>query len=151
MKKTTVWAIGNPLLQDDAVGLETAALLQKLSLPGLTIHSCELAPANYLGTLDRENPEMFLLLDASDMKLAPGEIRKFRLDRIVDASFTSHDLPLDQLLNKVLKAKAETWVIAVQPLTTDLGIGLSDVVRTAAGRLAQIIEQDKLDEIAELE
>ena len=69
---TTVWGLGNPLLKDDGAGLEVIRLLQEASPKGFSLRSCELAPGNYLGTLAREQPQTFILVDASDMGLPPG-------------------------------------------------------------------------------
>ena len=100
--RTTVWGIGNPLLKDDGAGLEVIRLLKEMELDGFSLRSCELAPGNYLATLAHEAPEAFFLIDASDMGLPPGSVRRFPLSRIDSPTFTSHDLPLDELLEKTL-------------------------------------------------
>ena len=72
---TTVWGLGNPLLRDDAAGLEVVRLLGEKKLPNFSLRRCDLAPANYLATLEGERPRRFLLIDASDMGLPPGPRR----------------------------------------------------------------------------
>ena len=151
MTHTTVWGIGNPLLKDDAAGLETIRLLSEMKLEGFSLRSCELAPANYLGTLKRERPQKFYLVDASDMGLPPGSLRRFPLERIADPSFTSHDLPLNQLLETVLESETQAAVIAIQPATTDFGVGLSRPVSLAASKAASLISEGRAGEIQELE
>ena len=111
---TTVWGLGNPLLRDDAAGLEVVRLLGEKKLPNFSLRRCELAPANYLATLEGERPRRFLLIDASDMGLPPGSLRRFSLTRVDDPSFTSHDLPLPQLLAGTLPPDCEAWVVAIQ-------------------------------------
>ena len=120
---TTVWGLGNPLLRDDAAGLEVVRLLGEKKLPNFSLRRCELAPANYLATLEGERPRRFLLIDASDMGLPPGSLRRFPLTRVDDPSFTSHDLPLPQLLAGTLPPDCEAWVVAIQPQSVDFASG----------------------------
>lgn len=148
---TTVWGIGNPLLRDDAAGLEVVRLLGERKLSGFSLRRCELAPGNYLATLARERPRRFLLIDASDMGLPPGTLRRFPLARVDDPSFTSHDLPLPQLLAGTLPSDCETWVVAIQPQSVDFGIGLTPAAVQAAQECADLIAAGRLDGIAALE
>ena len=148
---TTVWGIGNPLLKDDGAGPEVVRLLDEMGLDWLSARSCELAPGNYLATLKREAPRRFILVDASDMRLPPGSARRGPLSRIDSPTFTSHDLPLDVLLENALPAGCESFVIAIQPESTDFNIGLSAAVETAVNEVARLIAAGRTDEIAPLE
>ena len=148
---TTVWGLGNPLLRDDAAGLEVVRLLGEKKLPNFSLRRCELAPANYLATLEGERPRRFLLIDASDMGLPPGSLRRFPLTRVDDPSFTSHDLPLPQLLAGTLPPDCEAWGVAIQPQSVDFGIGLTPAAARAAQACAAWIAEGRLDEIAALE
>ena len=148
---TTVWGIGNPLLKDDGAGLEVVRLLGEMDLHGFSLRSCELAPGNYLATLAREAPQKFFLIDASDMGLPPGSVRRFPLSRIDSPTFTSHDLPLDQLLESALPSGCRACVIAIQPESTDFCVGLSEAAHTAAREVARLIAEGRTDGIAPLE
>lgn len=149
--RTTVWGIGNPLLKDDGAGLEVIRLLKEMELDGFSLRSCELAPGNYLATLAQEAPETFFLIDASDMGLPPGSVRRFPLSRIDSPTFTSHDLPLDELLEKALPSGCRSCAIAIQPESTDFFIGLSESVSTAAREVARLIAEGRADELTPLE
>lgn len=149
--RTTVWGIGNPVLGDDGVGPEVIRLLQEKKPAGFSLRNCELAPGNYLATLVREQPELFILVDASDMGLPPGSVRRFPLDRIDSPTFTSHDLPLPLLLERTLPPGCAALVIAVQPESTDFAIGLSRPAARAAREVAETIAHGRTDEILPLE
>ena len=149
--RTTVWGIGNPLLKDDGAGLEVIRLLKEMELDGFSLRSCELAPGNYLATLAQEAPETFFLIDASDMGLPPGSVRRFPLSRIDSPTFTSHVLPLNELLEKTLPSGCRSCAIAIQPESTDFFIGLSESVSTAAREVARLIAEGRADEITPLE
>lgn len=151
MVHTTIWGIGNPLLKDDAAGLEIIKLLEEAQLEGFSLRSCELAPANYLATLKKEQPQRFYLIDAADMGLPAGSLRRFPLKRIADASFTSHDMPLDQILRAAAGMPQNAWVIAVQPEDTSFGVGLTPKVADAAQRAASLLAAQRAEEIQELE
>ncbi len=148
---TTVWGIGNPLLGDDGAGLEVIRLLQKERPAGFSLRSCELAPGNYLATLARERPARFILVDASDMGLAPGSLRRFPLSRIDSPAFTSHDLPLDKLLEAALPSGCDALVIAIQPQSAGFFIGLSEPAARAVAECARLIADGRADEIPALE
>ncbi len=148
---TTVWGIGNPLLGDDGAGLEVIRLLLEERPEGFSLRSCELAPGNYLATLARERPERFILVDASDMGLPPGSLRRFPLSRVDSPAFTSHDLPIDRLLEESLPRGCDACVIAIQPESADFFIGLSAAASRAAAEAARLISSGRTDEIAELE
>ena len=148
---TTVWGIGNPLLKDDGAGLEVVRLLEQMGLKGFSLRSCELAPGNYLATLKREAPRRFILVDASDMGLPPGSVRRFPLSRVDSPTFTSHDLPLDQLLERALPSGCYSCVIAIQPESTDFYVGLSEAVQKTASEVARLIAEGRTDRIVSLE
>ena len=149
--RTTVWGIGSPLLEDDGAGLEVVRLLSEMKLEGFSLRSCELVPGNYLATLEREKPQKFFLIDASDMGLPPGSVRRFPLSRIDSPTFTSHDLPLDQLLERALPSGCCAGVIAIQPESTDFYVGLSETVQKAASEVARLIAEGRTDRITPLE
>ena len=151
MVHTTVWGIGNPLLKDDAAGLEIIRQLLLMEPRGFSLRSCELAPANYLATLKRERPLRFYLADAADMGLTPGNLRRFPLERIADPSLTSHDLPLNLLLETVLESGTRSWVVAVQPEDTGFGTELSPCVAAAVQKAARLIAEGRAEDIPELE
>lgn len=148
---TTVWGIGNPLLCDDAAGLEVIRLLEELAPEGFFLRSCELAPGNFLSTLRRESPKRFFLVDASDMGLPPGSVRRLPLDRIDDPSFTSHDFPINRLLEDALPQDCVACVIAIQPTSTDFHMGLTPAVAEAAQTCATLLAEGRSAEIPELE
>jgi len=148
---TTVWGLGNPILQDDGAGPEVIRLLEEKELNGFSLRNCELSPGNYLSTLGREAPRRFFLVDASDMGLPPGSVRRFPLSRIDAPTFTSHDLPLDELLEKALPSGCTAEVIAIQPESTDFYIGLTPAAAKAARLVAELIAGGRTDEIAVLE
>ena len=151
----TVWGMGNPLLHDDAAGLKAAEILKEKYLSGLegfSVRCVETVPANFISTLARERPLSFVLIDASDMGLMPGEIRRFPLSRLEESAFTSHDFPVKILLESALPSDCTGTIIAIQPLSCDLTPDeLTPPVMAAAEKCARLIAEGKICDIEELD
>lgn len=145
--------MGNPLLHDDAFGLYVVQLLQKKyeGLEGFSVRSVETSPANFISKLRKENPKNFILVDASDMGIDGGELRRFPLSRLEGTAFTSHDFPIEMLLADALSDDCSATVIAVQPVFCGMGIEeLTEPVKIAAERCARLIAECRIEEITEL-
>ena len=85
------------------------------------------------------------------MGLPPGSVRRFPLERIDAPTFTSHDLPLNELLEKALPSGCTAEVIAIQPESTDFGIGLTPAAARAARHVAELIASAQTELIPPLE
>ena len=152
---TTVWGMGNPLLHDDAVGQEVIKILQSeygFPTEDISVRDVETSPANFISALKRERPKKFLLVDASDMGLEGGRMRRFPVSRLEGAAFTSHDFPIDMLLAEALPDDCDAQVIAVQPVDCSLCTdGLTPPVAEAARECARLIAEGRTDEIPQLD
>ena len=122
---------------DDAVGCEVAKLLAGRKIAGVV--DCGVTPENHIATLRKEPPSALLIVDAADMGLPPGELRKISLAELDSATTTSHGVPLSLLLSP-FAGVFEITVLGIQPLSTQLGAPLSDAAEKAARRAADLIE-----------
>ncbi|WP_286954882.1 hydrogenase maturation protease, partial [Aminobacterium sp. UBA5277] len=67
-----LWGTGNPLFGDDGVGPFVAQYLQKKEMEHpICAINCETTPENYIGDLQRQHPDLLLIVDAADMGLPP--------------------------------------------------------------------------------
>jgi hydrogenase 3 maturation protease len=90
LTKKILLGLGNPVGRDDAVGLRVAEALREaewLSIP---------APAleNVLGLVEKEKPEKLVIVDAAEMGLPPGTIRRLPLGKGAEMLGSTHGLPL---------------------------------------------------------
>jgi hydrogenase 3 maturation protease len=136
--------IGNPLLGDDGAGNYVA---DRFRAPGWMVVDCGTVPENFTGTVEREHPELLLLVDAADMALSPGEFRIVRPDDIAAVTFGTHSLPLNLFLEYLAESVGAVIFIGIQPGRIVMGEGLSDPVRQGADRLISILARGAVDTI----
>jgi len=154
MSHKIILGIGNPLGGDDFVGSYVARKLNdKLKEARrqdiITIDTGP-APENYTSIIHKNKPEQLILIDAAHMELPPGSIRLLSPDRIVTVSFSTHSMPLSAFVSYVREFCGQVYIIGIQPERTAIGDRLSDVVQKNGDSLADLILNDRLDEIETL-
>jgi hydrogenase maturation protease len=98
--KTIVLGVGNPILQDDGVGLHVIdALRQQLTNPMVTIDTASTGGLNLLDMI--RGYEKVILIDAVKQKdTVPGEVKRFILSDFHSAhSCNPHDVSLTEALH----------------------------------------------------
>lgn len=144
--KTHVWGIGNSILGDDGVGIYVARMLKRLSPRDFEIVICESVPENFAPLLKRKKPKHLVIVDAAQMNLPPGSIRRIPLDESTGSSEMTHGIPILPLLNYYGLSCLVT-TIGIQPKILDFSTELSVPLRKAAKKVAKIILRSKYDEI----
>lgn len=155
MSQLVVLGIGNPLGSDDAVGLYVARKLservKETGRQDITAIDTGPAPENYTSVIRQKKPEHLILVDAADMGLPAGSIRRLSADRIKTVSFSTHGMPLSALISYVQEFCGQVYIIGVQPEQAATGDELSDIVQESGDRVAELILEKRLDEIGVLE
>jgi hydrogenase 3 maturation protease len=137
-KKIEVWGVGNPLMGDDIVGCLTVQRINEARAPHVTALDCGVTPENYIARLRRDPPDVLVIVDAAAMGTAPGEIRRIELDDVDSVIFSSHGIPLSNVLMD-FQEDLDIVFIGIQPKFTQLGAEISDAVMTAGSTVARII------------
>jgi len=140
-----LWGVGNPLGRDDGAGVRLAEALISDPPRGIEVVVCETVPENYLAPLRRRPPERLLVVDAADMGLRPGAIRRLEAEDILSVSWGTHGTPLPRLLSPL---GLRVTFIGVQPLDRSLGTTLSPPVATAVSCLERIVRRRGWDLIS---
>jgi len=139
---THIFGIGNPIKQDDALGLEVVASLRKRLRPRarklVRIHGPLSNPEREISNLALKG-ERILLIDAVEADSDPGTIVCARLSDTKYGFFATHNIPL-KLVPGVAENAADTYVVGIQPQSVGVGEGLSEVVKESSERLITIIE-----------
>jgi len=158
MSGTLVLGIGNRLGGDDAAGPYLVDRLnrrrQRARRPGsaeIAVVDAGTSPESYTSLIRRHQPDLLILVDAADMGLPPGSLRRIRPDAISIASFSTHRMPLSVLISYTKELCPEVVLIGVQPEQTDLGEDMSRAVRSSTRTLAEAIMEGRTDEIPLLE
>ncbi len=124
--RTAIVAIGNILRGDDGLGPKLIEMLKSRSVKA-DLFDCGTAPENYIFPILSTSCDTVILIDAADMRIAPGDARIFAIESIANVSFSTHN-PSPRLFTDLLKTGRDNlniFVVSVQPKTTNLGDALS--------------------------
>lgn len=127
-----VFTVGNVLMGDDGAGPLLAELLEAESADGWTVIDGGSAPENVMHAVRRDAPERVVLVDAADMQLPAGEVR--RIDKAqVAGSFliTTHAIPLDVLVASLEETVPEVTFVGIQPQRVEFFATMTPAVRSA--------------------
>jgi hydrogenase 3 maturation protease len=142
MNKKLVLVVGNGMMGDDAAGPLLAENLKAAPLAGWEVLNGGSAPENSLYQVRELGPEQVLIVDAADMDLAPGEIRRIGEGRIADPLFlTTHSLPLTYLMEALREFVPQVDLIGIQPDVVAFGYPVSEPVRLAVDRVYACLGQ----------
>ena len=149
MRHTVLWCVGNPLLQDDGAGPALFTILEGVAPGQLRVVNCETTPENYIAPLTRaiRNDSVHLLIvDAAEMGLPGGAVRRMRLDEFAGVAFGTHGIPLPMLLAPLLP-ELDVTVLGIQPARRGLGDSLSPEVSRAVETLAPLLREGRWEEV----
>ena len=133
--------IGNPRHGDDALGPVFARAFRH---PGWRGINASTAPENHAGLIRRLRPELLVLLDAADMGLPPGTLRRLDPDTIQSGDFGTHAGSIGQLANYLSDCAGRIVILGIQPADTTPGARLSSPVRAALQALGRSLASGQL-------
>jgi hydrogenase 3 maturation protease len=133
--RVVIACIGNELRGDDGVGPFISRLLD--SSERVSVVDCGETPENFLGVIAGYSPDKVVIVDAACFNGEPGEIRLIEKERIEGGGFSTHDAILTLFANFIeAESGAKTFFLAIQPLRSDVGEGLTPEVENAARQVA---------------
>ena len=141
-----IWGIGNVLHGDDAAGPTVAERIAALSIPGVLSVNCETTPENYIGLAQKKTPEMLLIVDALDMGLPAGSIRRVDPKDCAGIAFSSHGIPVPLLLD-LLPKNISVRILGIQPADASPFSEVSPSVADAIDRVCTLIEAEETGHI----
>ncbi|CAI1509481.1 hydrogenase maturation peptidase HycI [Serratia ficaria] len=108
--------VGNCMMGDDGAGPLLAELCARTPPTGWTVIDGGAAPENDIGHIRELKPERLVIVDATDMGLAPGETRVID-EKDIAAMFivTTHNLPLNVLIDQLREDIPDITFIGIQP------------------------------------
>ncbi len=138
--------VGNELNGDDGIGVYIA---KNFKCKNWKTINCATVPENFIGKIKRYNPEKIVIVDAADMGLKAGEIRKIKKEEIGKVSFSTHSIPLSLFISHLERyTKAKIYLIGIQPKS--FYGEMSKEVKNAGTKIMKILEKDEIDKIKEL-
>ena len=133
--------IGNPRHGDDALGPVFARAFRH---PEWRTVNAATAPENFTGLIRRLHPDRLVLLDAADLGLPPGTLRRLDPSAIRAGDFGTHAGSLGRLADYLADCAGQVVVLGIQPAAVRPGAPLSPPVRAALRNLAAALASGHL-------
>jgi len=146
--KYVLMGIGNELNGDDGVG---NTLAREFVERGWLAIPCETVPENFVSVIEREKPEVLVMVDAAEMDIEPGDFRVVREERLDSEGFGTHGMPLSHLVSNLGRHAGIIIFVGIQPGKTRLGDVVSPVVEDGKKRLMDILRRKDWGNIKKLE
>jgi len=132
MKKIAVIGVGNPLRQDDGIGILLLKKLKKIekNLPkSIDLIDFGTGGMNLLYVFEKY--QRIIIIDAADINKKPGEVLIFNPNQVIskkiNSKITTHQSDILNIVEIAKKLGTEPYIkfFAVQPQITDCGTELS--------------------------
>jgi len=140
-KKVVIAGIGNPIRNDDYIGVKIVHELRNKIPSRVHVYECETVPESFLEPIIEFNPSHVLLIDAAMLGLKPGSIRLINPEQIINFSpITSHTLPLRVFCEFIKKTtESKIALLLIEPKNTDFGEKISPEVQKAAEKITILL------------
>jgi len=133
-KKKLFVGIGNLLKKDDGVGVYISSGIKKgNSIEALTV---EVSLENYIGKINRIDPDILVLIDCVEMGSVPGTSRLISVNQLDDLTFNTHNISLKRISEFF---KMPVYLLGIQPEKIDFGENMSYLVKEEAEKIINII------------
>lgn len=143
-----VFTVGNDLMGDDGAGPMLARMLERSPLDGWNLLDGGNAPENYVYKVREMAPEQVVIVDAAEMELPTGEVRRIDPEQIGGLSLmTTHMLPLSYLMETIGEFVPRVELIGIQPGTVAFGRLVSAEVKSAVERVYGWLKQNADGEV----
>lgn len=140
-KRVVVVGVGNPIREDDNVGLVVLGGLQGKVPESVCLLECEMVPEGYLLDIEEFKPSHVLLIDAAVLGRQPGDADLVKVNEVAAFSaVSSHMLPLRLFCEYIEKTTgAKIRLLLVEPKTMEFGESLSPELQVAADKLTELL------------
>lgn len=139
--------VGNDIRGDDAVGELVA---REFEMEGWDTVDCGSVPENFIPQIEEDVYDVVVIVDAAEMKLQPGEIRKVTKDRLNVFTMSTHALPLSLVMEFLEKKVKEVHLIGIQPKDMSLKEGMTQELIEAKDEMLELLKNEKWRDIPSL-
>jgi hydrogenase 3 maturation protease len=148
-KKIVIAGIGNPIREDDFVGVKIVQNLQGRVSEKVFLIECETVPENFMQQIVDFGPTHILLIDAAILGLSPGEWKLVDPQALTNLpAYSTHMLPLRIFCEYLAAAtKAHIALLLIQPKTADFGEGLSPEIIASSQTVTNILLDSSLKRV----
>lgn len=133
-KRILFVGIGNLLKKDDGVGVHiSSGICNKLNIEALTV---EVSLENYIGKINRIDPDILVLIDCVEMGSVPGTSKLISVSKLDDLTFNTHNISLKRISEFF---KMPVYLLGIQPEKIEFGENMSYLVMEEAEKIINII------------
>ena len=133
--------IGNPRHGDDGLGPVFARAFRH---PDWRCVNAATAPENFTGLVRRLHPDVLVLLDAADLGLPPGTLRRLDPGAIQSGDVGTHAGSIGRIANYLSDCAGTIVILGIQPASIESGARLSASVRAALKALGRELAAGRL-------
>jgi hydrogenase 3 maturation protease len=140
-KRLVIVGVGNPIREDDNVGLTILQGLQgKLSCDVLLLE-CEMVPEGYLLDIEEFKPTNVLLVDSAVLGREPGDADLVKVTEVASFSaVSSHMLPLRLFCEYIEQSTgAKIRLLLVEPKSMGFGEKLTPELQMASAQITEML------------
>jgi len=140
-RKLAIIGVGNSLKGDDFAGsLVAKRLMSRFNEAAhrILVLDAEDAPENFTEKIRAFGADTVIFIDSAVMGTPPGTVRLVRLDETEYPYFSTHNVPL-RLLGTVMRDVESSFLIGIEPGTTEFGEQMSREVKAACTQVAQTV------------
>ena len=138
--------VGNGMMGDDGAGILLAMMLRERPLENWRVLNGGSVPENVIHQIRELHASRVLVVDAADMNLPPGSIRRIQADRLEDPFFmTTHTLPLTFLVESLCESIPQVDLLGIQPDIVAFGYPMSAKVRFAVEQIYEDLKNGFAD------
>jgi hydrogenase 3 maturation protease len=140
-KRLVVVGVGNPIREDDNVGLTILQGLQGKLSSDVLLLECEMVPEGYLLDIEEFKPTHVLLVDSAVLGREPGDADLVKVNEVAAFSaVSSHMLPLRLFCEYVEQSTgAKIRLLLVEPKSMGFGESLTPELQMASGLLTELL------------
>ena len=140
-KRLVVVGVGNPIREDDNVGLTILQGLQGKLSGEVLLLECEMVPEGYLLDIEEFKPTHVLLVDSAVLGREPGDADLVKVTEVAAFSaVSSHMLPLRLFCEYVEKSTgAKIRLMLVEPKSMGFGERLTPELQMASAQITELL------------
>lgn len=140
-KRAVIVGVGNPLRQDDGVGVEVVKRLRgKISNDSVLLIESESVPESFIEPIVEFNPSHILIIDAALMGLESGSMKLTDSLDLLEVVVSTHALPIQifcAYLTQVIESKIA--LLLIQPKYVDFGEELSIELKRSVQGIVDVL------------
>jgi hydrogenase 3 maturation protease len=144
-----ILGIGNREGGDDAVGPYIIDELKKKKLHDIDVLDVGVAPENFTDVIKKKKSDVVILIDAIDMGVNAGEVRRVRRDQIGEMHVSTHGIPLSVIMKYLETFVSNMVLVGIQPERME-GM-MTERVRDAAHQVVTRICSKDIESFVKLE